>query len=244
VIATASVTLAEKHGAVDVLIWTGNACYFSRFLIQWIASERARKTVAPRLFWWLSVLGAIFAGSYTWLIGEPVLFLSYVLALAIYLRNLTLGKGPKRRPAPLTWTLSAAVVLGVTLVALGMRGLRVPTGEGRAWTAVAVIGASIWSSRFVVQWLKSERRGESYFPKTFWWLSLVGNALLLAYVCHIRNIGLIAGYAIGPLVQVRNLMIAYSAKGRARAQGETRAPIEVAQTFPDPADIEACDAGP
>ncbi|MEZ5974206.1 MAG: lipid-A-disaccharide synthase N-terminal domain-containing protein [Planctomycetota bacterium] len=41
-------------------------------------------------------------------------------------------------------------------------------------------GQLIWTSRFVLQWLASERRGESHFPVYFWWLSLLGNGMLLA----------------------------------------------------------------
>lgn len=199
-------------GAFEALIWVGNACYFSRFLIQWIASERAGRTEAPRIFWWLSVLGSVFAGLYTWVIGEPVLLLSYVLVLAIYVRNLSLREGRPAKPrTSLVPTLALALVAWGLVVWFGMRDLEVPAGERRAWAVVAVIGTAIWSSRFVVQWLKSERRGVAYFPKTFWWLSLVGNTLLLAYVIHLGNAGLIAGLAIGPVVQVRNLMIAYRA---------------------------------
>jgi lipid-A-disaccharide synthase-like uncharacterized protein len=47
----------------------------------------------------------------------------------------------------------------------------------------------------------------------FWWLSLAGNALLLAYAVHLRDPIFIAGFVPGPLVQVRNLML----QGRAES---------------------------
>jgi lipid-A-disaccharide synthase-like uncharacterized protein len=198
--------------AIQALVWTGNACYFSRFLIQWIASERSGRNEAPRIFWWLSVVGSVLVGLYTWVIGEPVLLLSYSLVLAIYVRNLSLREGRAPRPrTPLGPTIAVAVVAWATVVWFGMHDLKVPQGETRAWVVVSVVGTAVWSSRFIVQWIKSERRGVAYFPRTFWWLSLVGNVLLLAYVIHLRDTGLIAGLAIGPIVQVRNLMIAYRA---------------------------------
>lgn len=216
---------ARGAGAYEALIWIGNVCYFSRFLIQWLASERSGRTEAPRIFWWLSVLGSVFAGLYTWVIGEPVLMLSYMLVLAIYVRNLSLREGRRpRKPPSLAPTLGGALLAWGAVVWFGMRDLEVPAGEKRIWAVIAVVGTAIWSSRFVVQWLKSERRGVAYFPKTFWWLSLVGNVLLLVYVIHLGNTGLIAGLAIGPIVQVRNLMIAYRPRRPAAAAAAAAAP--------------------
>ncbi|MEZ6014905.1 MAG: lipid-A-disaccharide synthase N-terminal domain-containing protein [Planctomycetota bacterium] len=194
----------------QVLAWIGNACYFSRFLIQWFKSERSGRTEAPRIFWWLSVFGAVLLATYTWLIGEPILMLSYLLVLGIYVRNLSLGRGASdRKPASLVWTIVIAIAGWGLVVGTNLSHLKVPVGDQRYWTVVAMLGTAIWSSRFIVQWLTSERRGEAYFPRVFWWLSLAGNSLLLAYVIHLGDTPLIAGYSIGPLVQVRNLMIAY-----------------------------------
>lgn len=209
----AAVTVPRlTHGLWELLIWVGNACYFSRFLVQWIASERSGRTEAPRSFWWLSVFGSIFVGAYTWVIGEPVLMLGYVLVLGIYVRNLTLRSArPGHKPPSVLWTLLIAVTAWALVVGFGMRDMRLPTGENRGWAVVAIVGAAIWSSRFIVQWWKSERRGVAYFPRTFWWLSLAGNGFLLAYAVHIGNVGLSVGLSVGPFVQVRNLMIAYRA---------------------------------
>jgi lipid-A-disaccharide synthase-like uncharacterized protein len=199
--------------AWQVVVWVGNACYFSRFLCQWIASERSGRTEVPRVFWWLSVVGSILVGLYTWRIGQPILLLSYLLVLTIYVRNLFLSSARKNhRPPSLAFVLILGLVAWAVVVGFGMRGLERPKGDRLYWTIIAVLGMGIWNSRFIVQWLKSERRGVSYFPKTFWWLSLVGNTLVLAYVIHLRDTALIAGYSIGPIVQVRNLMIAYRAR--------------------------------
>lgn len=196
----------------QAVAWLGNACYFARFFCQWLASERAGRTCVPRVFWWLSVLGSVLIGLYTWRIGEPILLLSYLLVLAIYVRNLFLHRAREpRRPLSITWLLALGLLAWAVVVGLGMQDLELPTGERLHWAVIAVLGMAIWNSRFIVQWLKSERRGVAYFPKTFWWLSLVGNALVLAYVTHLGDTALIAGFAIGPIVQVRNLMIAYRA---------------------------------
>ena len=46
-------------GWVKALGWVGQAFFSGRVLVQWIASERARRPVAPQLFWWLSLFGAV-----------------------------------------------------------------------------------------------------------------------------------------------------------------------------------------
>jgi len=204
----------------QVVVWLGNACYFARFLFQWIASERAGRTEVPRVFWWLSVSGSILVGLYTWRIGQPILLLSYLLVLVIYVRNLFLRGGrTDHRPPSLGFMLALGLLAWAVVVGFGMRDLELPQGERLYWSVIAIVGMAIWNSRFIVQWLKSERRGVSYFPKTFWWLSLVGNTLVLAYVIHLRDVALIAGFSIGPIVQIRNLMIAYRAPRSSARRG-------------------------
>ncbi len=56
----------------------------------------------------------------------------------------------------------------------------------------------------------------SHFPPTSWWLSLLGNALLLAYTIQLGDFKLIVGYLVGPVVQIRNLVLhARAARGGA-----------------------------
>ncbi|MEZ5974205.1 MAG: lipid-A-disaccharide synthase N-terminal domain-containing protein [Planctomycetota bacterium] len=59
--------------------WLGNIAFFSRFFVQWLASERAGHSVAPRSFWWLSLTGSLSLGEYTFVKGEPVLLAGHVL---------------------------------------------------------------------------------------------------------------------------------------------------------------------
>lgn len=191
----------------QVLGWIGNAFYFSRFLVQWLQSERAQKTVAPRSFWWLSLFGAITLGTYAFLKPDQPLFVGYALTFSIYLRNLSIAyMGPRAgRLGTGPAVAVAALLAGVAIYTGAMPRKTEPLPE--AWTAVGFVGQAVFSSRFVVQWFFTERRGESHFPRAFWWLSLVGNTLLLAYACRLGDPVFIAGFALGPLVQVRNLML-------------------------------------
>lgn len=62
--------------------------FMSRFLLQWLVSERAGKSVVPRAFWWLSLAGGVSLGVYFLRRGDPVGFAGQFLGILIYLRNL------------------------------------------------------------------------------------------------------------------------------------------------------------
>jgi lipid-A-disaccharide synthase-like uncharacterized protein len=80
----------------------GQACFFMRFFVQWIASERAGRSVVPVAFWYLSISGGLVILAYAIWRRDPVFILGQSTGLFIYLRNLTLirrqraGSGPLR----------------------------------------------------------------------------------------------------------------------------------------------------
>jgi len=90
------------------------------------------------------------------------------------------------------------------------------------WVAFGMIGQIVFGSRFVVQWIASERRKSSYIPPVFWWLSVIGGIITLTYAIHKRDPVFTIAQGIGLLVYVRNLMLIYSR--RAHAHGETTQP--------------------
>ena len=75
------------------------------------------------------------------------------------------------------------------------------------WFALGMIGQAIFFSRFLVQWVASERARKSYIPPIFWWLSLAGSMLLLVYAIHRRDAVFVLGQAFGWIVYARNLML-------------------------------------
>lgn len=191
----------------QVLGWIGNACFFSRFLVQWALSERARRSLTPEVFWRLSLLGTVCWIVYSSQQDNYVLLVGFVLNGSIYARNLWMQRRSGTRT--LTPRLAALIALAsvIGLVAGALWNLDADPEASVAWVVCAAVGQAIWSARFVVQWWHSERAGESHFPPTFWWLSLAGNALLLAYALHLGDPIFIAAFVPGPLVQVRNLML-------------------------------------
>jgi lipid-A-disaccharide synthase-like uncharacterized protein len=80
------------------------------------------------------------------------------------------------------------------------------------WLTVGFGGQAIFSMRFIVQWLHSERQKRSVIPLAFWYLSIFGAITLLAYAIHKRDPVFIAGQAFGILVYSRNLYFIYKEK--------------------------------
>lgn len=205
---------AELALALRVAGWFGNACFFSRFFVQWWVSERARRSVAPASFWWLSLAGTISLGAYALGREAYVLFVGYLLNGLIYARNLDLQR---RRGMPAGAATAIALATAAVLVVSALWELRARPESRIEWVAVAALGQALWSSRFLVQWWASERASLSHFPRAFWWLSLAGNALLLAFSMHLADPVLIAGYLPGPFVQIRNLVLDRRRETPARA---------------------------
>lgn len=80
--------LREASSPWEAVLAAGQIAFFSRFLVQWIATERRKQVVIPVAFWWLSIAGA--GVSLVALVAkqQPVLILAQVAGIAVYLRNL------------------------------------------------------------------------------------------------------------------------------------------------------------
>jgi lipid-A-disaccharide synthase-like uncharacterized protein len=73
------------------------------------------------------------------------------------------------------------------------------------WVLLGYAGQSLFAMRFIVQWLASERVGRSVIPVAFWFFSIGGGTLLLAYALYIRDPVFIIGQGLGLFVYLRNL---------------------------------------
>jgi lipid-A-disaccharide synthase-like uncharacterized protein len=78
---------------------TGNIAFASRFFVQWIASERAGRTVIPMLFWWLSIIGTIILLIYFVHMKNIPGVLGFMFNLIPYIRNIMLTKQHDRAVA-------------------------------------------------------------------------------------------------------------------------------------------------
>jgi lipid-A-disaccharide synthase-like uncharacterized protein len=76
--------------------FAGQACFFMRFLVQWISSERQKRSVIPKAFWYFSLGGAAIILVYSIHRQDPVFIVGQSTGFIIYLRNLTLLAREKR----------------------------------------------------------------------------------------------------------------------------------------------------
>ena len=73
------------------------------------------------------------------------------------------------------------------------------------WLALGLLGQAVFSGRFFVQWLASERAGRSVVPPMFWYLSIVGSVILLVYAIDKKDPVFILGQSAGFIIYLRNL---------------------------------------
>jgi len=81
------------------------------------------------------------------------------------------------------------------------------------WTAFGLAGNLMFSSRFVVQWLYSEKLKRVVVPRVFWHLSFWGSVIALVYAFHVDKLPVILGYFFLPPLYARNLYLLYRGKG-------------------------------
>ena len=86
--------------------------------------------------------------------------------------------------------------------------------EWHFWKVVGWIGNVVFFSRFFVQWWATEKTKQVIVPNSFWWLSLTGSLLLLAYGLHRRDSVFIFAYAFTWIPYIRNLVISYRNRRR------------------------------
>jgi len=100
--------------------------------------------------------------------------------------------------------------------------------DSTSWLAIGLLGTATFGSRFVLQWVASERAGRSYIPLAFWWLSIAGSLLLLAYAIHKRDPVFILANAPNSLIYARNLTLIYRERAKQkRTAAADAAPISL-----------------
>ena len=74
---------------------------------------------------------------------------------------------------------------------------------------IGFTGQALFASRFIFQWILSEKKGESYIPIIFWYLSIFGGIGLLIYAIFRKDPVIISGQIFGLIIYVRNLILIY-----------------------------------
>ena len=75
-----------------------------------------------------------------------------------------------------------------------------------SWLILGFLGQGLFSMRFLIQWIYSEKHKKSLIPKAFWYFSLAGGITLFSYAILRQDPVFIAGQGLGLFVYIRNLM--------------------------------------
>lgn len=92
-----------------------------------------------------------------------------------------------------------------------MAFLKVDSGLELAWVAFGLIGQLMFTARFLVQWVASERARRSIIPTAFWYFSLAGGSTLLTYAIYRQDPVFILGQSLGVFIYTRNLWLIHKA---------------------------------
>ena len=86
------------------------------------------------------------------------------------------------------------------------------SGQELAWIIIGLVAQFMFMMRFVMQWIYSERARRSIVPEVFWYFSILGGAMLLAYAIHRADPVFIAGQSLGLLIYSRNIYFIWREK--------------------------------
>ena len=75
------------------------------------------------------------------------------------------------------------------------------------WLIIGFVGQALFGARFIIQWVVSEKKGESTIPMAFWYCSIGGALVLLSYAIYKQDPVFIVGQSLGSIVYVRNLIL-------------------------------------
>ncbi|MGB8623685.1 MAG: lipid-A-disaccharide synthase N-terminal domain-containing protein [Paracoccaceae bacterium] len=82
------------------------------------------------------------------------------------------------------------------------------------WVAIGLGGQLMFTARFLVQWIASERAGRSIVPLAFWYFSVAGGVILFAYAVYRKDPVFILGQSMGLFIYLRNLFLIHAERRR------------------------------
>jgi lipid-A-disaccharide synthase-like uncharacterized protein len=94
------------------------------------------------------------------------------------------------------------------------RFLNITSWAGVGWVIMGLLAQGVFAGRMIVQWLASEKAGQSIVPPVFWWMSLAGASMLITYFIWRRDIVGVIGQSTGWTIYLRNLWFIYRPKAK------------------------------
>lgn len=224
-----------------ITTWTlfgflGNLLFLTRVMIQWIATEKQKRTVVPVSFWWVSLAAALVFIVYAFrpfpdagpdkTIHRIPFILGFAVTLVPYTRNLWIHYRPNRPPRP----IGLIILIAIILVCLAEIAFWHTNEVSDKWFLLGMLGNAIFSGRFIVQWIETERLRRPTLSVRFWYMSLVGSFILLVYSLQQGDPVFIIGFLFNAIPYVRNLMIIY--RNRATPPAADQPPLPQTDSLP------------
>ena len=92
--------------------------------------------------------------------------------------------------------------------------LNITSWAGLIWVAIGFGGQIAFFGRMTIQWVVSEKKGQSVVPDIFWWLSLIGGVALFSYFVWRQDLVGVLGQSTGVVIYARNIRLIYKKRGR------------------------------
>lgn len=198
----------------------GAVVFYGRFYVQWLVSERRKRSVIPIAFWYMSSVGSLLLLVYAVAIRSPVGALGQSFNIVVYGRNLVhlwreRGTLTKERSIAAHAVMGTVAVLALSLVAYTwLREYEVNRAASSetavrnwVWVAVGTVGQALFAARFLVQWIATEIKRRSVVPPAFWYLSIAAATLQMACFAQRSEWIFVAGMAATLLIYGRNIWL-------------------------------------
>ena len=208
---------------IYVLGFISQVLFFTRTLIQWVLSERARKVLSPTIYWVLSIVASYLFVIYGWFRNDFAILLGQLISYYIYIWNLNETGVWKRINRFIRSILVITPIIAIVFVLRNghyfienfFTNEKIPV-----WLIIfGTLGQILFSLRFVYQWIYSMSKNESLLPIGFWLISLIGSGIIAIYgILRVDPI-LILGQSVGFIAYTRNIVI-YKKELTKRSQSE------------------------
>jgi lipid-A-disaccharide synthase len=181
-----------------------------RFLVQWMATEKAKKMITPKLFWHLSIAGNLLLLLHSLVQLHFPMSLAQSQNLVLSWRNLNLQGTKKAAFWFVVLMLAIAASSTVAFFACNSANTSWIATPGSATISSAVhlfgiIGIFCFGLRFWVQWWQAEGKQEGQLTESFWWISLSGALICTTYFFITKDWVNFIGPVLSLLPYSRNL---------------------------------------
>lgn len=185
--------------------------FSARMLVQWIMSEKAKRSLSPDIYWIFSLVGSILLFIYGYLRDDFSIIFGQFISYYIYIWNLNI-KGVWHRLAIIFRVIIFCLPIAALVLMLSEASTFVQTFFHNSavplWLLIfGSAGQFIFTIRFIYQWYYSYRRHASILPVGFWIISLVGSGIIVAYACFRLDPVLILGQSVGFITYSRNIVL-------------------------------------